>query len=173
MTEWISVIGNVANMIATALAAFSIMLTIKMQKENNAEEKIKFKGSQHAEWYKEIVLNDILVSLNEFIESTNASLAQCSFGRGEDWEGELRRTYRDINDKYRILNGKFYIIRIFSSGLYNECDKNLQNIMDQYCEAINAASTKKYIQKPNGQLIQKERIMIVEKLYKNVDTFYC
>lgn len=167
--EFWNICGEIANVIATGFAALSIYLTIKIQRDNNQQEKEKFKIEQHAAWYNELVLNDIVYNLNDFIEQSNSLLMSIQQEASEERERQLMNAHFIINNNARVILEKIWILRIFSKKLFKKCNMEVIKLMDQYSEIINeSVQNKKVIEKEMREL-QKTRVGIIEALYLEID----
>lgn len=171
MNFW-DVCGDLSNVIATGLAAISIYLTFAEQKKARENEKNRNVVEQKLLWYNEVVLNDIIKSLNEFVDETRRQLDNVKGYEDEATvEKELKEIYSIINDKIKSVREKIYLLRTFSMSLYKECDNKLQIIFDLYSDAMNEAIQKKHRPYIKSYEIQKNKGDIFSALYKWANDF--
>lgn len=165
MNAW-SVVGNLSNAVAAALAAFSIYITLKEHREARENDITKTRAEQDLNWYNAVVLDDIIRSLNTYIDETEYALDKCRKTSNKDsMERELRMIYDDLKERHKSLVARVQLLKVFSLSLYQECDKPLQQILDWYSEVINEALDKKYLYNRWERDIQNERVEIIKKLY--------
>lgn len=171
MNFW-DICGDLSNVIATALAAFSIFLAFAEQKKAREYEKNRNIVEQKLLWYNEVVLNDIIKSLNEFVDEARRRLDNVK-GQEDDTtrEKDLEKIYIIINDQYKSVREKVYLLKTFSIPLYKECDDKLQNIFDLYSNAINEATQKKRPPNISFYEIQRNKGDIFSALYKWANDF--
>lgn len=167
----LSIIGDISNVIATGLAFTSIIVSIKEQKNARKHEKNKNIREQKLFWYNEITLNDIIVSLNKFVDDTREKLEHCKNLKGEEYEEELKEIYNSISDQGRSLGARIYFLHTFSKSLAYKCDERLQQIIDSYSDIINEAIEKKYISSIKLYGIQKNKGEIFSILYSWANEF--
>lgn len=155
----------IANVVATALAAYSIRLTVREQKNIRENEKVKFYIEQDLNWYNTVALNDIVLGLNLFIDKTEQELDLCEKGSRDFLEDELKKVFERIREDYKSLSIKISQLEVFSIKLYRKCNNSLSAIFDFYSEVINDALVKKYFYNRREVSIQNERIKIIKELY--------
>lgn len=164
--KWWELVGNLSNVIAVALAAYSIYITIKEQKSIRKNEKNKTIIDQNLNWYNEVVINDIIKKLSCFIDRSEQILDGCKASEKDLLEKNLKNAYNSIKEDYKILNASIFVLKIFSDPLYHHCNDCVQKILDLYSETINKAIEKKYLyNNSNGQQIQNERVEMIKQLY--------
>ncbi len=156
MSEWAEIIGNISNVVATALAVFSIYLSVKENARSRRDEHDRRETEQRLLWYNEIALNNLIPAVNEFVNDSRERLEQLHKNqKKETIESELKEIYETINEEFKAIN--LYYLKIFSKELYQECDAKLQNIYDQYSIIIDEAQQRKYLSRIRMTEIQKER----------------
>lgn len=162
----LDICGDLSNVIATGLAAFSICLTVTERKKAREHEKNRNIMEQKLLWYNEVVLNDIIKSLNEFVDEARKQLDNVK-GQKEEiiTEEVLKDIYNIMNDQFKSVREKIYILRTFSNSLYKECDNKLQIIFDLYSDAMNEAIQKKRKPYINSYEIQRNKGDIFSALY--------
>lgn len=171
MSFW-EICGELSNVIATALAALSIYLTVKEQKETRKYEKYRNVVEQKLLWYNEVVLNDIIRNMNEFVEGTRKQLERCREKTDKTTiENELHEIYNSTNEKFKSVKEKIFLLKTFSQALYKECDDKLQEIFDIYSNVINDATRNKRISSINTYKIQMNKGEIFSALYKWANDF--
>lgn len=169
--DW-SIWGDIANVLATGLAAFSIYLTVKEQKENRKIENSKRILDEKLHWYNEVVLNDLLKGLNSFIETSERNIELCKNNKdGTKLDEQLKKLFELIKAEQRVVGEKMYIINVFSPKLYKECYDLLQDIFDIYSEVINSSLGKRHLAYVPMNKVYKDKIKIVEKLYHYAGSF--
>lgn len=171
MSFW-DICGDVSNVVATGLAALSIYFAVVEQKNTRKHEKNKNIVEQKLLWYNEVVLNDIIKGLNEFVDNARKQLEHCKEQEDKNTiEKELKEIYGSINDQYKSVREKIYFLRTFSMTLYRECDEKLQRIFDMYSNVINEAIQKKHILHVNTYEIQRNKGAIFSALYEWANSF--
>ncbi len=171
MNYW-DICGDISNLFATALAALSIYLTVIEQKNSRKHEKNRNIVEQKLFWYNEVVLNDIIKNLNEFVDGARRQLEHCKEQQDRDAiEQELKEIYISINDQYKSVREKIFFLKTFSVLLYRECDNKLQIIFDIYSNTINEAIQNKRIPYIKMYEIQRNRGDIFSALYKWANDF--
>ena len=168
MSFW-SICGDFSNVIATGLAALSIWLTIKEQKKIHRREDNLQISQQKILWYNKVVLEDIIVQVNLFIDNTEKKIEKSKVEKVtvQEW----RKLYNEINRENQVLREKIMILNIFSKQLYIKTDLNLQSIFDEYSRYIDDISKNKGLIFLNKSEIYKLRVIIIEKLYNYGNDF--
>lgn len=170
--SWWTIIGDISNVIATALAAFSIYITVKEQKASRKNDIVKTKAEQDLNWYNTVVLEDIVRSLTIFIDESEQAVDRCKKVENADiLEHELKVIYHDIKENFKSLATRVQLLKIFSQSLYRKCNESLQKILDLYSEIINEALSKKHLHNKRERDIQDERIKMIKELYLFKETF--
>lgn len=164
--------GDISNVIATALAAVSIYLMCIEQKKARAHEKNRNIVEQKLLWYNEVVLNDIIKDMNEFVNEGRRQLEHCKLQNNPNLlEKDLKEIYCSLNNQFKSIKEKIFLLRTFSNFLYKTCDEKLQIIFDIYSNVINEAIKKKYICYINDYEIQKNKGDIFSALFKWANDF--
>ena len=117
----LDVIGEISNVIATAIAGFSVYLTIKEQKEARKEQKEAREEQKEAReydksrilleqkfrWYNDLMLHEIISSVNEFIEYSQEQIQHLKNKNIKEFsEDEFKNVYQVIREKNKITNVK-------------------------------------------------------------------
>lgn len=171
MSFW-DICGDISNVIATGLAALSIYFTVAEQKNARKHEKNRYIMEQKLLWYNEVVLNDVIKNLSEFIDESRRQLDNVKEQEDKTIiEKDLKEIYSTINDQFKSVREKIYLLRTFSTSLYIECDSRLQIIFDVYINAINEAIQKKRKPRINPYQIQRNKGDIFSALYKWANDF--
>lgn len=171
MSFW-DICGDLSNVIATGLAALSIYLTVVERKNAREHEKNRNIMEQKLLWYNEVVLNDIIKSLNEFVDEARRQLDNVKGQEDESaTEKDLKEIYSKISDQFKSVREKLYLLKTFSMTLYKECDDKLQIIFDLYSNAMNEAIQKKRKPYINPYEIQRNKGDIFSDLYKWANDF--
>lgn len=171
MNFW-DICGDLSNVIATGLAALSIYLTIAEQKKSREHEKKRNVVGQKLLWYNEVVLDDLVKNLNEFVDGARRQLDNVK--EQEDKaaiEQVLKEKYDIISDQFKSVKEKIYLLGTFSKQLWLECDNKLYIIYDLYSDAINEAIRKKCKPYIRSYEIQKNKREIFSSLYKWANDF--
>lgn len=168
MSCW-SICGDFSNVIATGLAALSIWLTIKEQKKIHQREDNLQISQQKILWYNKVVLEDIIVQVNLFIDNTEKKIEKSKVEKVtlQEW----CKLYNGINRENQVLREKIMILNIFSKQLYNKTDLNLQSIFDEYSRYIDDISKNKGLGFLNKNEIYKLRVIIIKELYNYGNDF--
>ena len=165
MNGW-TILGNLSNAVAAGLAAFSIYITIKEQKNIRKNDRIKTIEEQDLNWYNTVVLEDFGKQLTGFINESEMILEHCKKVDDKDvLVRELENAYNCIKEKFKALSTRALLLKIFSDSLYRRCDESMQKILDLYCEIINEVAVKKYWQNRRERDIQDERVKMIKQLY--------
>lgn len=157
-------LGALANLAATALAAFSIKITIHEQQQIRTDEKNKSIISQQMLWYNEIVLQDIIRELNVFIEHSNKIILDLYNHKTPD-DKNYENMYTDICEEYQIISERLFILKIFDYSLFWNCKKPLEAVLDNYYNIIETLETKHYISRTEQSQIQKNKVEFITILY--------
>lgn len=166
MSFW-DVCGNVANVIATALAAFSIYVSSREHRDIRKYETDRIVGQQKLLWYNEVALNDIVKQLDKCIENIEAKLKNIKNEKDKDGiEAKLQSAYNSLNEDYTVLSEKLFCLKIFQDSLYKQCDNSVQIIYDKYSEIINYAVERKHLLHISNYEIHREKVKIIEALYR-------
>lgn len=172
--NWWSIFGDLSNVVATALAAYSIYITIKEQKIIRENEKNKIIIEQNLNWYNEVVIKDIIKKLSLFIDKSEQALDECRTSEKDLIEENLNNAYNCIKDNYRILYASIFVLRVFSDPLYHKCNASVQKMLDFYSDTINKAIENKHLyNNSNEQNIQEERVKMIKQLYLYKSDFVC
>ena len=171
MSFW-SICGDLSNVVATGLAALSIGLTLADRRKERKHERNRNIVEQKLHWYNEVVLKDIIKSLNEFVDGATRQLEHCKEHSDKNTiESDLKEIYSSINDRYKSVGERISFLRTFSMLLYRECDDKLQGIFDMYSDIINEAIQRKHIFYINIYEIQRNKQAIFAALYKWANDF--
>lgn len=140
MIDWsaiANIAGNLANVLAVGIAAWSTCFTVKSHQQLKEQENRNANKTQSLLWYNKMALEDYWFRLDSFVNHSNTAIYRCEGDKGEKLEESLRCTYDDINDEFRELKEHLFFLKLFSVDLYRKCDSNLQKINDIYSTVIN------------------------------------
>ncbi|MGN0169704.1 MAG: hypothetical protein ACI39H_02960 [Lachnospiraceae bacterium] len=168
MPDWTDIsnlVGNLANVFAVGIAAWSTKVAVQSQKQLREQENRNAMKGQILLWYNKIVLDDYLVRLNTFINHSNMVISNCRDVRANDFEKVLNDAYREINSDFRALKEHFFSLKLFSDRLYKDCDSSLQSINDVYSNVINKSLAKKRFCYYDLENIPKLQLKIISFLY--------
>lgn len=168
MPDWTEIsnfAGNLANVFAVGIAAWSTKIAVQSQKKIKEQEHRNAIKSQKLLWYNKIVLEDYWVILNNFINHSNTIIYKCRDIHADDLEKALNNAYIEINSDFRLLKEHFFSLKIFSYELYNNCDHSLQSINDAYSNMINKSLSKKILYTHDLRNISELQLKITSFLY--------
>ncbi|MCM1179254.1 MAG: hypothetical protein NC347_03280 [Clostridium sp.] len=158
-------LGNISNVAATGLAAYSIVITIKEYNRIKKTEQEQMLSAQQMLWYNEIALQDIVKALNVFIEHSNQTIHDISYDKPIDNEkGKI--LYSKIAEECSVINERLMGMKIFDYQLYRKCDRVLQEILDQYANIVESLVEKRYSLYAELSSIQKCKVEIMAFLYE-------
>ena len=121
--DWMSIAniaGSLANVGAVYFAWKSIRITLADQKRLQSEEKDKTIVSQKMLWYNQVVLDDVIKQLTEFLEFADRHIREIT--------GEVpldnvagQQLFKDIETESQMMAEKLMMVRIFNEELYQTC----------------------------------------------------
>lgn len=186
MSIELNVIGEISNVIATAIAGISVYLTVKEQKEVRKEQKEAREEQKEARkydksrilleqkfrWYNDLMLHEVISSVNEFIEYSQEQIQylKCKSIK-ELSEDEFKTVYQTIKEKNKITKEKVFMVKLFSEDLCKECTKKLDDMFDLYSTVIDESQKRKYVGYVDEYNIQKKKTEIFQLLYQELQIF--
>ena len=172
MSDIWGMVGDISNVIATALAAYGIYITIREQKESREYDNDRLLLEQKFLWYNEMMLHEVVSGISELIEFSRGQMEQCkSNSNRECFESNLKQAYENIKNKTKDTEEKIYVLKIFSEKLYRNCHAGVQSIFDIYSTNINESQTSKYIKYLDEYKIQQKKTELFKLLYQELEFF--
>ena len=140
MVDWsviANIAGNIANVLAVGIAAWSTWFTVQSHKQLKEQENSNANKTQSLLWYNKMALEDYWLKIDTFVNRSNAAIYSCRENKGDELVESLRKVYDGINDEFRELKNHLFFLKLLSVKLYRDCDSKLQKINDIYSKVIN------------------------------------